>query len=114
MDAPDDTPIPPMPTAQWIVLPTASTSAAAAAGTANGETAENAGEKRKAAPDGEEPTKKAKGDEAEDDEDDDAPAGHRIHTVLKVADFTGPPTPSVEDIEGAILKRQKGAFLSPT
>lgn len=97
VDAPDDTPAPPLPTAEWIVLPSASTSAAP---TTDGEAPENAGEKRKAATDAEEPAKKSKGAAAD---------GHRIHTVLHVEDFTGPPTPSVQDIESAILARQKGA-----
>lgn len=94
VDAPDDTPAPEMPVAQWIVLPSASTSTSNT--TADAE-AGALGEKRKAST-GDSAASKKKGQSE----------GHRIHTVLTVGDFTGPTPPTVEDIEGAILKRQKG------
>ena len=93
---PEDTPCPPCPRAEYITL--------GASTTESEDSTAAPGSKRKA-PTNDESVKKTRG------EVEGTGAGHRIFTALRAIDLQPPKLPTAEEVEAAILQRQKQELL---
>jgi pre-mRNA-splicing factor ISY1 len=98
LDLPDDTPVPPLPEAQYVTLDLAN------AGADDEDEGATTGEKRKAlgGADDEAAAKKAKSD---------AGRGHRFLTVLRAEDLRPPKLPTEKEIADLIVEQQRQELL---